>query len=108
MPEAPPDLVVYPRLWRQSLLQHPSDWRAQFHCLCRLVRDYRRQHRAAVKRCGEGERLFLQSLDQCDTDDIIRTIETEWAKGSAHPLWALDPDYQPPIVTTNGHKVLDA
>src|SRR5262249_41147756 len=65
----PPPLSVYPELWRQSREQCPDNWQDQFRCLCALARDYRREHRAVVKTLPEGERLFLQALDQYDVEE---------------------------------------
>jgi hypothetical protein len=66
----PPPLRVYPELWRQSREQFPDNWQDQFRCLCALARDYRREHRAVVKTLPEGERLFLQALDQYDVEEM--------------------------------------
>jgi hypothetical protein len=91
MPESSaPPLVVYPELWRQSLLQHPDDWRAQFRCLCQLARAYRREHRATVMTCSEGERMMLQALDQVDVEDFIITIES-YFPDEPNPLLRIDP-----------------
>ena len=86
----PPPLRVYPELWRQSRAQHPHDWRNQFRCLCRLARDYRRDHRAMVLACGHGERLFLQALDQCDPQEIIDAMVADFPS-EPNPLLRIDP-----------------
>ena len=93
MPDAPvPPLVVYPRLWTESRNQYPHDWQwpDQLRCLCRLARDFRRQHRAEVMACGGGERLFLQSLDQVDVEDFIATLKSDFPHDQ-NPMLRIDP-----------------
>jgi hypothetical protein len=90
MPDVPP-LQIYPQLWQESLRAHPTCWQDQFRCLCQLARDYRKNNRAAYRQLPKGERLFLQALDQCDVEDMITTIATEWAPGASDPLGALNP-----------------
>ena len=91
MPESSaPPLVVYPELWRQSLLQHPHDWRAQFRCLCQLARTWRENNRAASRCLPDGERMMLQALDQVDVEDMITTLESDFPDES-NPLLRIDP-----------------
>ena len=101
----PPPLRVYPELWRQSREQCPDNWQDQFRCLCALARDYRREHRAVVKTLPEGERLFLQALDQYDVEDIIATIAADFPD-EPNPLLRLDPSdpfVERPVKVVNGH-----
>jgi hypothetical protein len=95
MPDAPA-LRVYPQLWQQSLQQHPTSWQDQFRCLCALASNYRKTNRADYRRLPEGEKLFLQSLAECDVEDLVHTIATEWGRDLAHPLLPFDPS--PPDV----------
>jgi hypothetical protein len=109
MAEVPP-LVVYPELWRQSRALHPHDWQwpDQLRCLCRLARDYRRKHRAAFIKLPEGERLFLQALDQVDVEDFIATLKSDFPH-EANPMLRIDPS--DPFVEKpymNGHRVFNA
>jgi hypothetical protein len=91
MPDAPPALRVYPSLWALSVKKFPRDeqWPDQFKHLCKLVKRFRREHRAEVLACGEGERLFLQALDQCDREDMIRTLRNEYPH--ENPMRRIDP-----------------
>jgi hypothetical protein len=107
MPDAPvPPLVVYPQLWRRSHDLHPHNWRDQFRCLCALARDYRREHARRCNALPEGERLFLQALDQCDVEDLITSM-IAWADPGENPLQRFDPG-DPHLQRLNGHEVLDA
>jgi hypothetical protein len=91
MPNAPaPPLVVYPHLWQQSRERHPTSWQDQFRCLCQLARAYRREHRATVMTCSEGEQMMLQALDQVDVEDMIITLEIDFPDES-NPLLRIDP-----------------
>jgi hypothetical protein len=113
MPEdSAPALRVYPSLWQRSLEQHPTSWKDQFRRLCQLARAFRRSDRAAYVRLPEGEKLFLQALSECDVEDLVATIATDWGRGKANPLSPFDPT-DPGVprlspVTMNGHKVFDA
>jgi hypothetical protein len=91
MPDAPA-LRVYPQLWQQSFEQHPTSWQDQFRCLCQLASNYRRDHRADYRRLPQGERMFLQALSECDVEDLVHTIATDWSRGKISPLSALDPN----------------
>jgi hypothetical protein len=93
MPDAPvPPLLVYPELWQQSRERYPHDWQwpDQLRHLCALARAFRRQHRAEVGACGEGERLFLQSLAQIDVEDFIVTLRSDFPNES-NPMLRIDP-----------------
>jgi hypothetical protein len=110
MPDVPA-LQIYPRLWQQSFEQHPASWPDQFRALCQLARAYRREHRAACRRLPEGERLFLQALDQCDPEDMIATLQHDFPD-EANPLLRIDPadpyvdhSQYPEIYAMNGHAV---
>jgi hypothetical protein len=109
MPDAPP-LHVYPRLWTESRNRYPHDWQwpDQLRCLCELVRDYRQNDRAAYCRLPDGERLFLQALDQCDPAEIIAMLRSDFPD-EPNPMLRIDPSdpyvEQPRL---NGHKVFDA
>jgi hypothetical protein len=108
MPDVP-ELRIYPRLWTESRNRYPHDWQwpDQLRLLCKLARDFRRNHRAEVKACGPGERLFLQSLDQVDVEDMIATLRSDYP-GEANPMLRIDPSdpyVEKPYM--NGHK-LDA
>jgi hypothetical protein len=114
MPDAPvPPLVVYPELWRQSREQHPHDWQwpDQLRALCRLARDYRRTHPRVVNALPDGERLFLQSLAQIDTEQFVAMLRSDFAH-EQNPMLRIDPSdryvEQPVATTMNGHKVFDA
>jgi hypothetical protein len=113
MPDVP-ELLVYPRLWTESRNKFPHDWQLpdQFRELCRLARDYRRNHRAKLRRCGRGEQLFLKSLDLVDVEDFIISLRAEYPD-EPNPMMRIDsndpgvdrsqyPDIYP---TMNGHKV---
>jgi hypothetical protein len=110
MPDAP-ELLAYPLLWRRSRELCPDNWKDQFRVLCQLAHDFRRDHRAEVLACGEGEQMFLESLALCDREDLISSM-IEWADpGEINPLRRFDPDDPSPAparVRMNGHKVFDA
>jgi hypothetical protein len=92
MPDVPPPLVVYPQLWTESRLKFPHDWQwpEQFRLLCALARDYRKNNRAAYRRLPEGERLFLQALDQVDVEDFIATLRSNYPR-DLNPMLRIDP-----------------
>jgi len=113
MPDVPPPLRVFPHLWRQSRERFPNDWQwpDQLRCLCALARDYRRQHRAAVRACGEGERMFLRALDEIDPAEFIEMLRTDFPH-EANPMLRIDPSdpfvdkspYPDLYPVMNGHK----
>jgi hypothetical protein len=90
-PSVPP-LQIYPSLWAASRRQFPRDeqWEDQFRCLCALARRYRRKNRAEYCRLPEGERLFLQSLDQVDVEDFIATLRSKYPR-DPNPMLRIDP-----------------
>jgi hypothetical protein len=88
MPDVPPPLHVYPRLWTESRLKFPHDhqWPDQLRFLCQLARDYRKANPRVINALPEGERLFLQSLDQVDVDDLIATLQADFPDAAHRSL----------------------
>jgi hypothetical protein len=87
-----PRLVVYPFLWDQSRQRFPFDyqWPDQLRLLCRLAREYRRAHGREVNALPQGERMFLQCLDEVDVEDLITTLRNDYP-GEANPMVRIDP-----------------
>jgi hypothetical protein len=109
MPDVPP-LVVYPGLWELSRASFPDDaqWPDQLKLLCALARDYRCAHAREVSALPPGEQLFLQSLAEVDTADLIETLRKDYP--GENPLMRIAPDdYNPHLDpqyrrTMNGHS----
>jgi hypothetical protein len=71
-----------------------------------LASNYRRQHARTCNALPEGERLFLQSLAQCDVEDLISSMMAWADPGEINPLQRYDPFAAPETssATMNGKR----
>jgi hypothetical protein len=89
---AAPELLVYPRLWSQSLVAHPHDWKSQFRTLAKLAKGYWQTPSVPVGILGPGEAKLIHSLAHVNVEVLILMLGAEFPT-EGNPLHRLDPTF---------------